>query len=60
MKFERAEEIMAANREIKVEYEGTDVWLMDLDPTKQQAQVRMPSTSNHVINVSIGKLVERD
>lgn len=60
MKFERAEEIMAANRNIRVEYEGTDVWLVDLDPTIQKAQVKMPATSNHVVAVSIGKLVERD
>ncbi|AZR74627.1 hypothetical protein BBF96_15340 [Anoxybacter fermentans] len=58
MKFERAQEILNSPETIDVTYKGTKVWITNLNASKNTAQVKMPATSNNIIEVPVDQLVE--
>ncbi len=58
MQANRAQEILNSSQEIEVTYQGTPIWITNVDTTNNKAQVKMPSTSNNLVEVSVNDLIE--
>lgn len=58
MRFDRAKEIVDSPGTIDVTYQGTSVWITDLDTSRQTAQVKLPADSNNIIEIPVTELIE--
>ena len=59
MNFDRAQQIINSSENIDVTYNGREVWIDNLNPSNNTAQVKLPVNSNNVIEVPLDKLNER-
>lgn len=58
MNVDRAKEILQSPNTIDVTYQGKSVWITDIDSKKATAHVRMPMTTDNIIEVLVDELSE--
>lgn len=58
MNFNRAKEILDSPETITVVYNGSPIWIEDLDPKKQTALVSSETLTNGMITVPVENLQE--
>lgn len=58
MRFDRAKQILHSTNTIDVTYQGTSVWITDLDNSRQTAQVKLPADSNNIVEIPVTDLME--
>ena len=59
MNFERAREILKSKDNITVTYQGTSIWITDLNADNRTAHVQMPMTTNNIVEVPVDQLMEQ-
>jgi len=58
MQYSKAEEILKSPRTIEVLYKGEPVWINNLNPNEETAEITLGRRASKIINVHVSELIE--